>query len=510
MGKRWQLRAGHVALTMVLAACTAAASSPACWSQSAYRINGLSAPQVISDPLAGRLRQQLKELRSQLDARAKPASLDQALEAGLLHNPLLASAYAQIQGQQWSLIAVRRQWYPSLNASSDRLPGQTFATSSERGDSPTNSNTTTYSNATNTDLNLALNWTFFDPSRGPDINAASQNLKQQQLLFDVSARNLVLAIQQAYFSLQEQQLLIKAYEEILAGTEQQVQITEAKFNNGVVSIADVEQIRTQQYSTIGTVINAYRQLIDASSQLAQTMALTPGTLVIPSEELKPLGRWDEPLQSTIEQALQLREEIQASLAAAASASWSATSLFNRYWPQFSVGALGRYAGNNRTSGLPGDSTSFNDRSLNWDGAVGIGFNWRLFDGGINAANAEAQKATARAARDQAAERRLDVSREVEQNYANYITSQLALDSTKAQVNSARAAAVAVQERFAVGVSDMPAVVQVLNLSIDAANAYATAVRVHNSAIASLYRSSARWPAGTEPLLMQRIGQLRQR
>lgn len=510
MGKRHQLRAGDVALNVVLAVCTAAASTPVTWAQSAYRINGLSAPQVISNPLAGRLEQQLGALRSQLEERSRQANLDQAIEAGLLHNPQLAAAYAEIQGQQWSLIAVRREWYPSLSASSERLPGQTFATSSERGNSPNNSNTTTYSNATNTDVNLTLNWTFFDPSRGPGINAASESLKRQQLLFDVSARNLVLAIQQAYFSLQEQQLLIKSYEEILKGTDRQVQITEAKFNNGLVSIADVEQIRTQQFTTLSTVINAYRQLIDASSQLAQTMALPPGTLVLPSEVLTPLGSWDEPLQSTIEQALKLREEIQASLAAAASASWSATSLFNRYWPQFSVGALGRYAGSNRTSGLPGESTSFNDRTLNWDGAIGVGFNWRLFDGGINAANAEVQKAAARSARDQAAERKLDVSREVEQSYANYITSQLALESSKAQVNSARAAAVAVQERFAVGVSDMTAVVQVLNQSIDAANAYATAVRVYNGAIASLYRSSARWPAGTEPLLMQRIGQLRQR
>ncbi|MEB3172587.1 MAG: TolC family protein, partial [Cyanobacteriota bacterium] len=204
------------------------------------------------------------------------------------------------------------------------------------------------------------------------------------------------------------------------------------------------------------------------------------------------------------------EEIQASLAAAASASWSATSLFNRYWPQFSVGALGRYAGTNTTSGLPGAATSFNERNLNWDGAVGVGFNWRLFDGGINAANAEAQRALARAARDQAAERRLAVSREVEQSYAAYLTSQLALESTQAQVNAARAAAVAVQERFAVGVSDMTAVVQSLNQAIEAANAYATAVRVHNSAVANLYRSSARWPAGTEPLLQQRVSQLQQR
>lgn len=63
---------------------------------------------------------------------------------------------------------------------------------------------------TATKYSLNLNWTFFNPSRGPNTNAAGESLRQQQLLFDVSARNLVLQIQQAYFNLQEQQLLIQS------------------------------------------------------------------------------------------------------------------------------------------------------------------------------------------------------------------------------------------------------------------------------------------------------------
>jgi len=476
--------------------------------QEGYRINGIAAPQVRADPLAARLQSQLSNLQSTLRQRAQSANLQQALETGLLNNPQLASAYAQIQGSQWNLIAVRRQWYPSLSASSNPyLLGQNANTSSVSGAGTAN---TTYSNATGAGVGLNLNWTFFNPSRGPSINAASESLRQQQLLFDVSARNLVLEIQQAYFNLQEQQLLIQAYEEILAGTTRQVQLTEAQFNNGLVSIADVEQIRTQQFATQSTVINAYRQLIDAAARLAQTMALAPGVLVLPSEELSPLGQWDEPLQSTINQALSLREEIQASLAAAASASWNATALFNRYWPQFSLGSSGGYAGVNRTRGLPGNSFSNNERSLSWDAAVGIGFSWQLFDGGIAAAQAEAQRAAALQAQDQAALRRLSVSREVEQSYADYLTSSLALQSTQAQAASARAAAQAVQERFAVGVTGMVDVVQTLNQAINAANAYANAVRTYNSAVAALYRSSARWPEGTKPLLLQRVNGLRAR
>jgi outer membrane protein TolC len=369
--------------------------------------------------------------------------------------------------------------------------------------------TTTYFNRTNAGVGLVLNWSFFDLSRGPSINAASEALAQQRFLFDVTARNLVLETQLAYFSLQEQRQLIRAYEEILAATDRQVALTEAQFNDGMVSIADVEQIRTQQYGTLSILIGVYRQLFDSAALVAQLMALPPGTLVLSADDLSVLGAWGQPLPSTISQALKLREEIKASLAASASASWTATSLFNQYWPQFSLGANGNYFGDSVASGAPGASLAAIDRSsqLNWSGGVGIGFNWQLFDGGINAAQAESSKALARQFLNRAAVERLNVTREVEQAYTSYVTSQLVTQSASEQVASARKAVVAVEERFRVGVTDMATVVQTLTQAILAANAYATAVRTYNVSVANLYRSSARWPDGVQPLLERRVGAL---
>lgn len=510
MGMMGRSRMSFWAPVVALAAAQAL-PPPAALAQSGYRINGIAAPQVLADPLAAKLQSQLSNLQSTLRARAQTTNLQQALETGLLNNPQLASAYAQIQGSQWNLIAVRRQWYPTANASSNSALGQAFDTTTQSTTPAPGGSQTTYTNATSVGpMNLNLNWTFFAPSRGANINAASESLRQQQLLFDVSARNLVLTIQDAYFNLQEKQQLIKAYEEILQSTNRQVAATEAQFNTGMTSIADVEQIRTQQYQNLGSLIDAYRQLIDAAALMAETMALPAGTLALPSEELQASGRWDESLPATLEQALNLREEIQASLAASASASWQATALFNTYWPQFNVAASGAYGSANTTTGLPGDSFSSNRRSLSWNGGVGVGFTWQFFDGGINAATAESQKAQARQFKDQAALDRLSVTRQVESSYANYLTSLLALETTKAQVQSARLAVTSVQERFAVGVTDMATVVQTLNQSLFAANAYATALRTYNSSVAGLYRYSARWPVSTQPLLQQRVQQLRQR
>lgn len=473
---------------------------------SGYRFNGQKAPQVQPNPVAGQLQARLRSLRAELEARSRPTTLQQAIEAALLNNPVLAEAYAQIQGSQWNLIAVRRQWYPTLSASSSNLPQQSFNTLTGTG--PSTYNTTTFQNATTTSASVTASWTFFNPSRGPAINAAGESLRQQQLLFDVSARDLVLSVQQTYFRLQELKQLIGSYGEILANSERQVQLVEAKFNTGLANISDVEQIRTQQYGTLSTLIDTTNQLLNTAAQLAETMALPPGSLAMPADQLQVVGSWNESLPATIEQALRLREEIQASLAAASSASWTATRLFNTYWPTFSLGAIGSVNSANATAGYPASSSN-NNNTLNWSGGVGVGFNWQLFDGGINAASAKASLAASQFNLQRAARQRLLVTREVEGAYSAYLTSQLGVQSSSAQVQSARQAVLAAEERFSVGFTDMATVVQALNQAIQAANNYSSALRTYNTAVAGLYRYSARWPEGSQPLLNQRTKVLRQ-
>jgi outer membrane protein TolC len=478
-----------------------------------YSFRGVEAPQVKPNPLAGELAQKLSALREQLKSRSLHTTLASAIEQSLLHNPELAQAYAQIQQSEWSLIAVRRQWYPSLTGRSIGPAGGLWGYSG--GSIRSSNNTVTsrtdqsiYNNEDRFAAQLTLDWTFFDPSRGAQINAALKSLRSQELLFDVSARNLVLQTQLTYFSLQEQQQLIGAYEEILEATNAQVEQVEAAFNIGNASIADVEQIKTQQYQTITLLIKTHLGLIDAAAQLGATMALPPGQIALPTDRLESYGQWDLTLKASIEQAVALREEIQASLTQAESANWRASALFNRYWPRFNLGGFGTYVNSNRRSGTFGTSNPIMLESSSWDGALGVGFNWAIFDGGIAAAEAQANKALARQYDDQAAIQRLQVTRDVEQSYASYETSRLALLSSRQQARSAREATIAVRERFDVGYADMTSVVQTLNQMISAANAYSLSQREYNSAVASLYRATAQWPDKTQTLRDKRVEELK--
>lgn len=482
-----------------------------------YSFRGVQAPQVQPSPLADELELKLKQLRDQWRARSVRVSLTAAIEQSLLHNPELAQAYSQIQQGQWTLIAIRRQWYPTVSAFSGGPAGGLWGYHGSNGSFTTsNSDRRIETNETTRQQGvvpgLSLGWTFFDPSRGPQINAASESLRSQELLFNVAARNLVLATQLAYFNLQEQEQLIQSYGEILAATTTQVSQAESLFNVGNANLADVEQIRTQQFQTLSLLISTYLSFLDTSASLAKQMALPAGQLVFPEDQLGLYGQWDLPLDATIQQAQALREEIQSSLALSSSAGWRASALFNRYWPRFSLLASGSYVYNdfNATSRDSGFAASTSRVSSSWDGAVGVGFNWSIFDGGIAAAEAQASKALERQLSDQAAVQQLQISQEVERSYSTYEASRLALLSSREQAESARKAALAVRERFNVGYADTTSVVQTLNQAIVAANAYARAQRDYNSAVASLYRASAQWPQDTLALRDQRVNELKLR
>lgn len=503
-----QVSAGFHALLLMASFC--AMQAPSAFA-SPHLVRGIRPPQLKSNPLAAQLQSQLDGLRQKLSSRARRTNLQEAVEQTLLHNPILAQSYSQIQQQQWNLIAVRRQWYPQLQASSAgtslfgyRGSTSKFVNSNEPGFQPN----TSFTNQVDAGPAMQLSWTFFDPTRGPSINAASESLKAQRLLFDVSARDLVLEAQLAYFALQEQEKLIVDYELILNSTTQQMNRTEALFNAGSASIGDVEQIRTQQLQNLSTVIDTYRQLVDAAARLAQAMALPLGALVLSQDKLALVGRWTLSESETLMQAEQLREEIKASLALASSSGWRANALFNRYWPSFSTQASGSFLNTNYAGGYPGSAVTINSQSAQWNGAFGLGFTWTIFDGGINAAQAEANQAQVRQFTDQASVQRLAVAREVERSYSNYEASILILASTKEQLQSAQTAAEAVRERFSIGFSDMTSVVQTYNQAILAASAYARSIREYNTAVASLYRYSASWPDGSLPLVQSRMQALK--
>ena len=479
-------------------------------------LEGVAMPAL--DP--AELVQELEQLQQDISRRARPVSMEEAVALSLQNNPQLTAAFSTIQQLEWQLIAAQRQWYPTAQLSNGNpfvgYSWKSFVSNNYGGSGAgfnslqSSSQSATTSRNAQFQTGMTLSWNFIAPTRQPNINAASESLRQQKYLFDVSARNLVLNTQQSYFSIQSSQELIDSFQQILAINKQQLQILEARESIGMVTILDVQQTKSQLFASLNELVLYTRNYMQQAAQLASELALPDEALAIPSESTRLYGRWFLDLQKTIQQASQNREEVLAFLAAAEASAWKSTAAIRSYLPVFSLQANGTFLGTNGYEGVPGslDPSNSYARTRSWSAAAGIGFTWSIFDGGIQAANAQAFKAEARQQRSQAAATELQVTQQVRSSYAQMQTARIGVKSAQQAFESAQIAQEASRARFAVGVGDITSVVQTIQqLSISAIQ-LSQATLSYNTAIAELYRYSATWPADAETELDQRLQRMR--
>jgi len=456
---------------------------------------------------------ELARFEAQIATHARPVSLQEAISMGIRANPKLLQAFSSIQQYEWQLIAAQRQWYPTLQLiNGTPFAGiqwtsftQNYATSPT---APPNYSSVTIQSAFQP--GVSISWNAIDPTRKPNIVAASESLKQQKLLFDVSARNLILDIEQAYFAIQSSRELIESFRRIYAVNKLQLAMLEGQRSIGMSTVLDVESTRSQLFLQLNQQVYYTRSFIDQAANLAAALALPEGVLAIPSEPAVLRGAWPFTLQQTITQALQQREEIRASFAAAEAARWSAVAALRSYLPAVQLVGSGSVIANDGTQtyytgGFNGTSPT---NLLNKTTSIGLGFTWAFFDGGIQAANAQAANAQAQQQRAQAAMSELDAIQQVRSSYGQLVTAKLAYRTAQQACRSAELALQASRARFAVGVGDITSVVQTIQQLSLASEQMSQATLSYNRALAQLYRYSATWPSQTQLEVQKRLITLR--
>ena len=457
---------------------------------------------------------ELSALESEIQERARSVSIDEAVAQGIRANPQLQEAFAAIQQFEWQLIAVQRQWYPSLLLTNGTpFAGVQWETFSQRFSESSSTTASSFSNVTRLDVfqpGATISWNFLDPTRQPNINAATETLRQQKLLFDVSSRNLILNIQENYYAVQSSRQLIANFRRIFEINKRQLSMLEAQQSIGMTTVLDVETTRSQLFNQLNQLVGYTRDYIQQTAALAASMALPEGVLAIPSEEPSLGGVWEHSLEQTIKKARRQREEILASLAAAEAARWTGLSAIRSYLPVLGLVVNGNLVANRgpstfQTGGVGSTATS----SLsNVTASVGLGFSWTLFDGGIQAANAQVANAQALQQKAQAATTELLVMQQVRASYGQLLTAKVAYTTALSAYRSAEVAQRASRARFAVGVGDITSVVQTIQQLSQAAEQLSSATFSYNTALVQLYRFSSTWPAQTEPEVEERLRQLR--
>jgi outer membrane protein TolC len=231
-------------------------------------------------------------------------------------------------------------------------------------------------------------------------------------------------------------------------------------------------------------------------------------LVAPSDPAALRGDWSLPLQETINQARRQREEILASLAAAEAARWTGVAAIRSYLPAFQLVGAANLISNNGNERFTGASIDSTTTIMNKTASIGLGFTWSIFDGGIQAANAQAANAQARQQGAQAASTQLQAMQEVRSSYSQLQTARVALKSAQQAYRSAQKAQGAARARFGVGVGDITSVVQTIQQLSQASQQVSESILNYNTALAQLYRYSAIWPPQTQSKVQQTLQLLR--
>ena len=452
------------------------------------------------DPTSQRLLGELEHLSSQFEKRASSLSLNQVLDQGLINNPSLASAFFDIQGSEWSLIASRRSWYPAFQLTGTTanykgqpnvLIGKAYTASTTN---TSTSSVTQYSQPEAVAPVLVLNWSFFDPTRTPAINQVLSGLMAQRFLFDIAARNLILNLQTAYTDVQAESELIRRYRWLFDLTHEQVLAAESMARQGKLSRTALDQLHTEQRLQLTRLIDRYQLLFTASNALAALVAVPPGQLVLAASPFTLEGPWPQDLDTSLQQALAMREEIKQKLSLAERDRWAAIRTINSYLPVFGL-----------TGGATYDDTQTLSSSVQASKAnFGLSFQWSFFDGGVKAADATNLRAQSASQRSAADSQRLLVAKQVMDAYNVYVTSKLALQNTGSDFALSRQTVRDAVRAFRAN-GDVTTLVQVFNLYVSAADRDVGSTRQFNTSIYGLYRYSALWPEGLSQKVSHRLG-----
>ncbi|WP_170953650.1 TolC family protein [Synechococcus sp. UW179A] len=438
--------------------------------------------------------------------QSEQINLADAIEATLRSNPQLLAAVETIRARRSLLASEQRRWSPTASffTYSDATPllGQYFETDIiSYPQNSDESSTYEFNNYSLGSLGLQITWSFLEPSRQPAINRSNSLLEAEQFTFDVIARSIVLDTQISYYELQENQRLIQIYEKIYERNLRQLDIIEEQFRGGLLHIGDVSQQKTLLLSQLTELDGFYRSQLQIASDLARIMGRPPGSSVIPAElSSNVFANWELSLPQTIDEGLALREEIRLSLAEAEADDWEARRLLNLYLPVLSLTANGYTTYSEGIIDGPIGSSNSSDRgnSIDTDLAIGLGFNWNFFDGGVQTARAAANRSLAKAQRQKAQQERDLVGNQIRRSYSAYLTAKLALPQSQEALDTAKRAVNVASARYAAGVGDITTVVQATELLGDAAEQNKSLRLIYRNAIAELYRYSAQWPKPFQP------------
>jgi outer membrane protein TolC len=305
---------------------------------------------------------------------------------------------------------------------------------------------------------LQLNYALLDFARTPTVRAARASLEQQRNTYANQLRSLQLQVSEAYYSLQQDEQLVRVYDANLRNDLVILQDTLDLKQAGLVPRLDVLRRRAIQAADEETLIQALADRAVARRQLAVTLNLPPQVTPNASDPIVVQPRWPLDLEASLLAAYRGNPELEAILATRTALAQQSQATAAGLLPKLSLFASGG-GSSSQTSltnfdigggGCCGSTALPLSTSSGWDWSVGLSFTWLLFDAGTTAGQARALTKQAAATAQQYAASRNDIRLRLEQAFFNHEASLAKLSSARRGVAAALEAFRDVRLRYLTG------------------------------------------------------------
>ncbi len=306
--------------------------------------------------------------------------------------------------------------------------------------------------------------------REKEINAAIFQLESVEE--DVRLRAAV-----AYYGLQRADTRVLVAEAGLADSEASLSDAEALLDVGLGTRFDVLQARTRVANNRSELLRQQDVREDARFELASILNFDRTIAIASTDPIEPRGEWPLTLEDTIVTAFEKRPEFDNLRQRIAARRNLAGGFRAETRPKFEIFTSYDY------------TDDFDDRFTITDGyTFGGNFNWTIFDGGTNRANAQAEEATARRFVAEFEQRRSDIRLEVESAFYSLDNSRERIEVGKLALEDAQEQLRLARLRFQAGLGTQTDVIQAEDELTDARGGLAEAITDYNISLARLQRS----------------------
>ncbi|MFM7454761.1 MAG: TolC family protein [Cyanobium sp.] len=422
----------------------------------------------------------------------RPLTLAQVETLAEVNNPNLKAIASQVDQAQSQLRAAIAQWYPNIDLEAgSALPRysygssrQTIRTRTDNEDGPisTGRQTNTASgDRWDAGVRLSAGWGLIDPRRNPTIAAARDRFEVAKYQYVIALRDLRLQAAQAYFDLQQADDQVRIGQESVRASLVSLRDSRARFQAGVATKLEVLEAETQLARDQQLLTNALATQSVVRRRLASLLDLPQTVTPIAQDPSRVMGIWQPSLQESIVAAYAFREELDEVILNISIANSEANVSLAGVQPFLNVFTA---FGANWLDGDNGDGIISRE---NLDFSVGMGLNWRLFDGGAAAAESRRNRQVAEQNTFEFARRRDAIRFDVEESFFELEKNIRNITTTAREVISARESLRLARLRFQAGVTTQREVVDNQRDLTQAEVRFSNAITDYNKRLAELRR-----------------------